>query len=674
MAPHADVGSPLREIDGNRGDLLPGPGQAAAATATTPSKTPLRRTGRPAELVRVNDDEAERAQARLARRRSSAANAQARLAASLDEQQIRDLYANCIKLASENKINQKNTWGLQLIDHMHDIVKGEDEVDDTNFQKASCTLDAGVKIYSYRVDSVHAETYKVLGGLNRTAAPEEEKNNGAEKVSDDDDDDNNGSQKEKRKRGESLTPSSTLETFEALNVKRFDAACLVDPLFHKMSAQFDEGGASGLLLHNLSVYRGCELIFDSDEVIDAVPETSTAEPQDATIVLPASIVEDWRKACAAMHDKEICPTLRHIKRLLGEESAAQRVVLDVDPPSSPRLAGEASAGGPSDDEDDSDVVNPMQSSFEPIEYGDVNNVDFGDWSGPAEDQPQVAGEWSFGGGNGGAAEQTAADWLLAPLQKAPQAWAGAAHWRFRTRPPPAAAQQEQLAKPRAKKRTRCGPLIDFGNLPELPEDAFQRARRAADISLTSSRETAAPTLLPVDLQYTAANLSRLFLKPNAPLAFLKAADKSGVDNSHGEEMLGGALGGNYDGGDDDDVDDHDGWAGDGMGYVGDFGPAESSDVVDEAASELIEQPRRVNKIEVPYARAAKQVDVRALKHILWQRLEFLARLPERNAAGRLQDLSVHLCFICVLHLANEHGLSITGCASMDELVIRNVLP
>ena len=32
-------------------------------------------------------------------------------------------------------------------------------------QVASCTLDAGVKIYSYRVDSVHKDTFKVLGSL-----------------------------------------------------------------------------------------------------------------------------------------------------------------------------------------------------------------------------------------------------------------------------------------------------------------------------------------------------------------------------------------------------------------------------------------------------------------------------------------------------------------------------
>jgi condensin complex subunit 2 len=40
--------------------------------------------------------------------------------------------------------------------------------------KASCTLEAGVKIYSLRVDSVHAEAYKVLGGINRAGRVDNE--------------------------------------------------------------------------------------------------------------------------------------------------------------------------------------------------------------------------------------------------------------------------------------------------------------------------------------------------------------------------------------------------------------------------------------------------------------------------------------------------------------------
>lgn len=90
-------------------------------------------------------------------------------------QQVIELYRNSLKLASENKITKDNTWGLGLIDHLSDLVKPSDEEQgQTNFQRASCTLDAGVKIYSYRVDSVHNSIYKTLGGLSRTAAPSQQ--------------------------------------------------------------------------------------------------------------------------------------------------------------------------------------------------------------------------------------------------------------------------------------------------------------------------------------------------------------------------------------------------------------------------------------------------------------------------------------------------------------------
>ena len=42
------------------------------------------------------------------------------------------------------------------------------------FVQASCTLEAGVKIYSLRVDSVHSEAYKVLGGINRAGQENEQ--------------------------------------------------------------------------------------------------------------------------------------------------------------------------------------------------------------------------------------------------------------------------------------------------------------------------------------------------------------------------------------------------------------------------------------------------------------------------------------------------------------------
>jgi hypothetical protein len=40
------------------------------------------------------------------------------------------------------KINQKNTWELGLIDHLHEIIQvGEEDDDETNFQKVHTCKD-----------------------------------------------------------------------------------------------------------------------------------------------------------------------------------------------------------------------------------------------------------------------------------------------------------------------------------------------------------------------------------------------------------------------------------------------------------------------------------------------------------------------------------------------------
>lgn len=118
-----------------------------------------------------------------------------------------EVYRNAIRMNAENRINASNSWNLNLIDHLDRFVAPElrhgagggtggrhlnamkggiaantnstnnnmmdSAMDSTlvsgvNFTKASCTLDASVKIYSYRVDDVHLTSYKVLANLNRT--------------------------------------------------------------------------------------------------------------------------------------------------------------------------------------------------------------------------------------------------------------------------------------------------------------------------------------------------------------------------------------------------------------------------------------------------------------------------------------------------------------------------
>ena len=69
-----------------------------------------------------------------------------------------------MKMATDNKINATNSWNFALIDYFHDMSLLKDG-DGVNFQKASCTLDGCVKIYTSRVDSVATETGKLLSGL-----------------------------------------------------------------------------------------------------------------------------------------------------------------------------------------------------------------------------------------------------------------------------------------------------------------------------------------------------------------------------------------------------------------------------------------------------------------------------------------------------------------------------
>ena len=72
-----------------------------------------------------------------------------------------------IKAAADNKINSKNSWSVALIDYFQDLTFLTDDRPGggINFQKASCTLDGCVKIYSSRVDSVVEATTKLLNGL-----------------------------------------------------------------------------------------------------------------------------------------------------------------------------------------------------------------------------------------------------------------------------------------------------------------------------------------------------------------------------------------------------------------------------------------------------------------------------------------------------------------------------
>lgn len=114
-----------------------------------------------------------------------------------------------MKMATDNKINAANSWNFALIDYFHDMSLLK-EGDGVNFQKASCTLDGCVKIYTSRVDSVATETGKLLSGLADSRDSKKKRGEGEEGAEDSEeevDEDGNVRKKPKRKASTAVVPN-----------------------------------------------------------------------------------------------------------------------------------------------------------------------------------------------------------------------------------------------------------------------------------------------------------------------------------------------------------------------------------------------------------------------------------------------------------------------------------
>ncbi|KAL2245723.1 UNVERIFIED_CONTAM: Condensin complex subunit 2 [Sesamum indicum] len=675
----------------------------------SPTKSPF--------FIGSNDDKLERAQARAARaaaiRRKPTVHTTSvtsEVDPCLGKEQILELFHNCIKLASENKINQKNTWELNLIDHLCEIIKVEEENDtETNFQKASCTLEAGVKIYSMRVDSVHSEAYKVLGGINRVGQEDEEVAYLLQ-----------------------LSPLSTLESsFAAINVKKFDVAFVVDPLYHQTSAQFDEGGAKGLLLNNLGVYANCRVLFDSLEVpgkcLSPVSQCEGVETVDLSFA--SECVEQM--VSNVLNKSEISPSLTAIvnqfdkddRRPLETYSTGQSSEqVNENPDRNVDLDGETfgNAGTWDFDHDDQasvvdedtydqDTVFPsQQEADEQLNFHDP------DW----DDRVQEVDSYLF---------------LSLGFSTKQNAWAGPSHWKYRKvkgQNPEVPDKENGPLKPKKTKNKKADIDIDFSNAIDTDiSHIFAPPKNPKSLLLPANRAPC-DTKLPEDCHYQPEDLVKLFLLPHV-LSLGKSGRKRTDEESQQRDGYGATT----------SWDDEDAFGG-----AFDDGHAYSDN---EETSTLVSQPRQVSKIEVQYDKTCKQVDVHVLKEILWGQIQqinqtsvevqmrrcahaylpyypvvfffcfgggggggfrgednstmigvtdsytnisgvwnldepsqeeapeetisfkqVLASFPDScTAAASLNDISPHLCFICLLHLANEHGLRILGCPSLDDLSI-----
>jgi condensin complex subunit 2 len=370
-------------------------------------------------------------------------------------------------------------------------------------------------------------------------------------------------------------------------LKKFELEFSVDPLFKKASADFDEGGAKGLLLNHLAIDSQGRIVFDSsDDAGDAsgegqgtrrknnaIAEEEEMEPdsmENSTITELNDDEEDVEIDVGALgarffpnldklEEQDICPSLKNFD--LGDASGSMNIPF-LKAPEDWRQEKEdlaeaegANASGmflggdspPGFDDDDGFLGNfdvPADTGFG--EGGEawardaaidtrmrVHDAGFNE--GDGEDGEGIgAGTFDPETGeyvvslNHGEKTEGGHDDILSYFDEALQKnWAGPEHWRIR--------KIKDVNKPATASKTRKEkePFeIDFTSplSASLAETIYTSASSNTVISLPKKDwKSKTRNLLPDDKHFNSKQLLRLFLKPKARMG----SRKSGFGSKRG---------------------------------------------------------------------------------------------------------------------------------------------
>ncbi len=352
-------------------------------------------------------------------------------------------------------------------------------------------------------------------------------------------------------------------SFASLQLKKMELELSVDPLFKKASADFDEGGAKGLLLNHLAIDSNGRIVFDSsDDIEDGMADRDNSRRDDGTaedeekdqkalveekdtdvdlIALGAKFFPDLAK----LDEQDICPSLRNFD--LGDPAGSLDVPFMKAPEDWRQGRDSAPSGGLGDQtgivldgdniagfEDDDGVLGGFDigadagfgeggdawaknAAIEPQTH--LQNVGFEEGA-PGDGQGEAMGVGDFDPESNQYAvslhhrkAEGGHDDILSYFDNALQKnWAGPEHWRIRR-----IKDVTKAAAPGTSRRKEKEPFeIDFGSPldPALAELIYTPASSNATISLPKTQwKSKTRNLLPDDKHFNSRQLLRLFLKP-----------------------------------------------------------------------------------------------------------------------------------------------------------------
>lgn len=160
---------------------------------------------------------------------------------------------NAIEMIFNGKITQKNAFDVN-VDFLEKIPNfiSHNRTEDSSWQKASASLDASAKIYGFRVDAVHTDTFRFLNGLSRNDIKQEEKIEETKEV-------------DKKEEGSVNVMMCHLEDEGKLQIKKSELDYNVDPLFRNLAKKFTGDNTKEMLMTVLPVNNNLDILLEGEE-------------------------------------------------------------------------------------------------------------------------------------------------------------------------------------------------------------------------------------------------------------------------------------------------------------------------------------------------------------------------------------------------------------------------
>ncbi|CAK9800146.1 Condensin complex subunit 2 [Anthophora plagiata] len=594
--------------------------------------------------------------------------------AQMSAPDIKDKITECVKLSTENKINIKNAFSLQIIDFMTYMIKKQD-ANMTNLQIASTSLDVSTKIYGFRVDGIYTQIIKMAGGADKekdespTEDMEQDLNNKGIQIN------NLAEQNNKRKSKGKVKIFSTVDNLRGIVETAKPSLWIME----NEDTQTTDGLYQAMLSNH--AFSKFYLHMYNDIIVDTIERKT-----DSTIAKNVSIpkINDFSEA-------EICPLLANFefqgwindneeekeedKDRVSEETNENRFQFDLD------------ASVPSEDEvihddidyldiqDEEQNVNRCAEAQRPVQkIVDLCKV-------VSNSDVSKTSEYYF-------------------LQKSNSLhWAGPSHWKishlsnfFREKKIIETCQR----KPDRKKKeielcydddTRENVMANF-----LPGKASKF--EAKNIEWCEEVNT-----LPRDMHYNIANASKLYLYK---LIDVYAEKKNELNATHISDID------NYDYNNENDLLDYCPNVSNQDYETREYSnenecnnEPENDEIYPQTftGENLVNIPKLTNKIAIAYNIRVKRIDMKQLKKSIWKCLtlnnvdentntektekqeaenkikenksfnEIYKILPNMLSKTNKEALSFPISFVSLLHIANEKTLKIQSVPDLSDLII-----